>query len=438
MIDPPREEVKPALEKARRAGIRTVMITGDYPNTARAIAESIGLLRPGRKVATGADLDAHERRRSCSGEIEQTDVFARVSPEHKLRIVDALQAKRRSGGHDRRRRQRRPAIKRADIGVAMGITGTDVAKGTADMVLTDDNYASIVAAVEQGRIIYANIRKFVFFLLSVQRGRDHDHLPRHAGRPAAAADRHPAAVAQPDHRRRAGPGAGHGKGRPRHHDAQAARQATSRSSIGTMGIGILVQTVAQTGAVLLAFALGTVLAPGGRRVAAAGVNPLALLAPVRLARRRCADGRDDGICHALAVRALPGVHGALRVCLGLPDRRLLEPLHAVGCGAFRSSCCCWCARCRSCSRSSTRISCRLRSGASCLACRWCRRSPRRSPSSSCAWRELSRRIAFRSCKSTIALRQCALDAPDAGLSVPCVSGTDGRGLAGGSPTGPGA
>jgi len=165
MIDPPREEVKVALEKARHAGIRTVMITGDYPNTALAIAQSIGLLQPGHKVATGADLDKmsdDELRRS----IEMTDVFARVSPEHKMRIVDALQANDEvvamtgDGVNDA------PAIKRSDIGVAMGITGTDVAKETADMVLTDDNYASIVDAVEQGRIIYSNIRKFVYYLLS--------------------------------------------------------------------------------------------------------------------------------------------------------------------------------------------------------------------------------------------------------------------------------
>lgn len=165
MIDPARAEVKPALEKARRAGIRTIMITGDYPNTARAIAESIGLLRPGHKVMTGADVnELDDAALVC--EVEVTDVFARVSPEHKMRIVDALRANQEvvamtgDGVNDA------PAIKRSDIGVAMGITGTDVAKETADMVLTDDNYASIVDAVEQGRIIYANIRKFVFFLLS--------------------------------------------------------------------------------------------------------------------------------------------------------------------------------------------------------------------------------------------------------------------------------
>lgn len=165
MIDPARPEVKPALQEASEAGIRTVMITGDYPNTARAIAETIGLLRPGHKVSTGTSLDKMDAE-TLKREIQYTDVFARVSPEHKMRIVDALQANDEivamtgDGVNDA------PAIKRADIGVAMGITGTDVAKETADMVLTDDNYASIVSAVEQGRIIYSNIRKFVYYLLS--------------------------------------------------------------------------------------------------------------------------------------------------------------------------------------------------------------------------------------------------------------------------------
>jgi Ca2+-transporting ATPase len=165
MIDPPRPEVPPALNKARHAGIRTIMITGDYPNTARAIAESIGLLEPGHQVLTGPEL-AQLNDEALQREVEYTDVFARVSPEHKLRIVEALRARDQvvamtgDGVNDA------PAIKRADIGVAMGITGTDVAKESSDMVLTDDNYASIVSAVEQGRIIYANIRKFVFFLLS--------------------------------------------------------------------------------------------------------------------------------------------------------------------------------------------------------------------------------------------------------------------------------
>jgi Ca2+-transporting ATPase len=165
MIDPARQEVKQAMQKASDAGIRTIMITGDYPNTARAIAQEIGLLRSDHAVLTGSDLN-NMSDDSLKNEIEQVDVFARVSPEHKMRIVDALQANGEvvamtgDGVNDA------PAIKRANIGVAMGITGTDVAKETADMVLTDDNYASIVDAVEQGRVIYSNIRKFVYYLLS--------------------------------------------------------------------------------------------------------------------------------------------------------------------------------------------------------------------------------------------------------------------------------
>jgi len=165
MIDPPRPEVLPALEKARHAGIRTIMITGDYPNTARAIAESIGLLRPGHQVLTGTELNQMDDA-TLQARVAYADVFARVSPEHKLRIVEALRARGEvvamtgDGVNDA------PSIKRANIGVAMGITGTDVAKESSDMVLMDDNYASIVSAVEQGRVIYSNIRKFVYYLLS--------------------------------------------------------------------------------------------------------------------------------------------------------------------------------------------------------------------------------------------------------------------------------
>jgi Ca2+-transporting ATPase len=165
MIDPARPEVPPALSRARTAGVRTVMTTGDYPDTARAIAEAIGLLEPGYEVVTGRSLDEMDPNELAKA-VARTAVFARVSPEHKVRIVDALKSNQQvvamtgDGVNDA------PALKRADIGVAMGITGTDVAKETADMVLTDDNYASIVAAIEQGRVIYANIRKFVYYLLS--------------------------------------------------------------------------------------------------------------------------------------------------------------------------------------------------------------------------------------------------------------------------------
>jgi Ca2+-transporting ATPase len=166
MTDPARPEVRPAVEKARKAGIRTMMITGDYPDTARAIAEEINLVRSqDGRVLTGADLE-NLSDQDLPQEIDDVDVFARVSPQHKVRIVEALKERDQvvamtgDGVNDA------PALKRASIGVAMGITGTDVTKETADMVLTDDNYASIVSAVEQGRIIYSNIRKFVFFLLS--------------------------------------------------------------------------------------------------------------------------------------------------------------------------------------------------------------------------------------------------------------------------------
>ena len=165
MIDPARPEIVAALQKARQAGVRTAMITGDYPNTARAIAQEINLLQEGHEVITGKDLDALSDE-ELREQVLKTDVYARVSPQHKVRIVDAFKANNEvvamtgDGVNDA------PSIKRADIGIAMGITGTDVAKETADMVLTDDNYASIVAAVEQGRVIYSNIRKFVYFLIS--------------------------------------------------------------------------------------------------------------------------------------------------------------------------------------------------------------------------------------------------------------------------------
>ncbi|MBM3125663.1 MAG: cation-translocating P-type ATPase, partial [Chloroflexi bacterium] len=254
MIDPPRVEVRPALEKARHAGIRTVMITGDYPNTARAIAEDIHLLRPGKQVLTGAQLD-HLNDEELKNVIEDTDVFARVSPEHKMRIVDALQANHEvvamtgDGVNDA------PAIKRADIGVAMGITGTDVAKEAADMVLTDDNYASIVAAVEQGRIIYSNIRKFVFFLLSSNVAEIMIiFLATLAGLPAPLTaiqllwlnlitDGAPALALAME------------KGDPDIMDRKP--RAKSEPIVNrSMGTGIAVQTIAQTGAVLGAFLLG--------------------------------------------------------------------------------------------------------------------------------------------------------------------------------------
>lgn len=161
MMDPPREEAKAAVAQARTAGIRPVMITGDHPATAMAIAREVGIADD-PKVVTGAEVD----REFVAG----ADVYARVNPEHKLRIVQALQATGAvvamtgDGVNDA------PALKAADIGIAMGKAGTDVAKQAADLILTDDNFATIVAAVEEGRAVFDNIRKFLRYLLSSNAG----------------------------------------------------------------------------------------------------------------------------------------------------------------------------------------------------------------------------------------------------------------------------
>ncbi|MCS7010449.1 MAG: cation-translocating P-type ATPase [Anaerolineales bacterium] len=275
MIDPARAEVRPALEKAKRAGIRTVMITGDYPNTARAIAESIGLLRPTGKVLTGAEVDRMSDD-DLKQVIRETDVFARVSPEHKMRIVNALQANNEvvamtgDGVNDA------PAIKRADIGVAMGITGTDVAKETADMVLTDDNYASIVAAVEQGRIIYSNIRKFVYFLLSSNVAEIMIiFLATLTGLPAPltaiqllwlnlVTDGAPALALAME------------KGDPDIME-QPPRPKSEPVIHGPMRLGIVIQTIAQTGAVLTAFCLGLLWHLEAGAFLPQGANPILYL-----------------------------------------------------------------------------------------------------------------------------------------------------------------
>ncbi|MGE5617759.1 MAG: calcium-translocating P-type ATPase, SERCA-type [Sphingomonadaceae bacterium] len=169
MIDPARPEVKDAVHTCKSAGIKAVMITGDHKDTAVAIADELDMIGPKRGVLTGADLDKISDE-EFANIVEDVNVYARVSPAHKVKIVEALRAKGHVAAMTGDGVNDAPALKRADIGVAMGITGTDVAKETADMVLTDDNFASIVSAVEEGRIIYSNIRKFVFFLLSCNVG----------------------------------------------------------------------------------------------------------------------------------------------------------------------------------------------------------------------------------------------------------------------------
>ena len=169
MIDPPRKEVKRAVEQCYAAGIRPVMITGDHKLTAMAIAKELNIYRPGDLAITGEEIDFMPQA-LLEQEVEKFAVYARVSPEHKMRIVQAWQKKGSvvamtgDGVNDA------PALKAADIGCAMGIAGTDVAKGAADMILTDDNFATIVAAVEQGRGIFANIRKAIHYLLSCNIG----------------------------------------------------------------------------------------------------------------------------------------------------------------------------------------------------------------------------------------------------------------------------
>jgi P-type Ca2+ transporter type 2C len=164
MLDAPRPEVRAAVATCKTAGIRTMMITGDHPLTARAIATDLGIAPADSQVVSGNEI-AQMDDATLAQTIDRVSVYARVAPEHKLRIVKALQqqgelvAMTGDGVNDA------PALKQADIGVAMGITGTDVSKEASDMVLLDDNFTSIVAAVEEGRIVYTNIRRFIKYIL---------------------------------------------------------------------------------------------------------------------------------------------------------------------------------------------------------------------------------------------------------------------------------
>jgi Ca2+-transporting ATPase len=169
MIDPPRLEVKASIDKAKNAGITPVMITGDHKNTAVAIAKELGIAQSLEQSITGAEIDSMPEE-TFAENINSYRVFARVSPEHKVKIVRAFKAMGNivsmtgDGVNDA------PSLKYADIGVAMGITGTDVSKGASDMILTDDNFTTIVHAIEEGRNIYNNIKKSVIFLLSCNLG----------------------------------------------------------------------------------------------------------------------------------------------------------------------------------------------------------------------------------------------------------------------------
>ena len=171
MIDPPREEAKQAIKTCKQAGIKVIMATGDHPITAKAIAHDLKMLKKGGDVLTGAQVEEMSEK-ELDQAVEKTAVFARVSPEHKYRLVEALKrnghvvAMTGDGVNDA------PALKTAQVGVAMGIAGTDVAKEASDMVLTDDNFASIVSAVEEGRVVFKNIRKVVKFLISTNFGED--------------------------------------------------------------------------------------------------------------------------------------------------------------------------------------------------------------------------------------------------------------------------
>ncbi len=169
LYDPPRAEVRDAVRMCRRAGIRTVMVTGDHPATAQAIARELGILRDGEGLARGTDVEQlsdQELRRI----VQTTSVYARVSPQFKLRLVEALSANGEIVAMTGDGLNDAPALRAADIGVAMGLAGCDVTKEAGDMVLADDNFATIVAAVEEGRGIYDNVRKFVRYLLACNVG----------------------------------------------------------------------------------------------------------------------------------------------------------------------------------------------------------------------------------------------------------------------------
>ena len=245
IIDPPRPEARTAIAEARAAGVRIIMITGDHPRTAARIAGDLGIVEPGSTALTGAEIERLDDD-GLRAAVRDVSVYARVAPEHKLRIVDALQADDNivamtgDGVNDA------PALKSADIGVAMGITGTDVTKEAADMILADDNFATIITAVREGRAIFVQHPQVPALPAVVEHRRGvHDVLRRRAGRrdrarrhrrgDRRAAARHPDPLDQPPHRHRAGPRDGRRSTARRRH--ASARRDSSPIGSSTLRCG---------------------------------------------------------------------------------------------------------------------------------------------------------------------------------------------------------